>query len=139
MTSEANQSFFKVLHPFLHRVVTVREYLRAQGFPDSFDFDLDDEENIPKFVIRGIGNSVPVPLAAALGDGLLQSLMEKFRTEMKETKGSRAITPPVKREELPIPRRQSRVSAFQGNGTADEPIELDDDDDDFVEIDSFLL
>jgi site-specific DNA-cytosine methylase len=50
--------------------VSVREYLRAQGFPDSFDFDLEDEETTPKYVIRGIGNSVPVPLAAALGDGL---------------------------------------------------------------------
>jgi hypothetical protein len=66
--------------------------------------------------------------------------MEKFRTEMKETKSSRAITPPVKKEEFPVPHRPFRVSAFQGNGTADEPIELDDDDDDdFVEIDSFLL
>jgi hypothetical protein len=127
------------LHPYLHRIVTVREYLRAQGFPDSFDFDLEDEENIPKFVIRGIGNSVPVPLAAALGDGLLQSLMEKFRTERKETRSSRSATPLVKKEESSVPHRQSRAFAFQGKGdTFDEPIELDDDDD-FVEIDSFLL
>lgn len=122
------------MHPFLHRVVSVREYLRAQGFPDSFDFDLENLENMPKFVIRGIGNSVPVPLAAALGDGLLQSLMEKFQNEMKEAKASRATTPPVKREEFPVPHRP-----FQGTGaTADEPIELDDDED-FVEIDRFLL
>jgi hypothetical protein len=119
--------------------VSVREYLRAQGFPDSFDFDLEDEETTPKYVIRGIGNSVPVPLAAALGDGLLQSLMEKFRSEMKEANTSRATTPPVKREEFSIPHRQSRVSSFEGKGvTFDEPIELDDDED-FVEIDSFLL
>jgi hypothetical protein len=119
--------------------VSVREYLRAQGFPDSFDFDLEDEETTPKYVIRGIGNSVPVPLAAALGDGLLQSLLEKFRTEMKEARNTRSATPPVKKEEFSVLHRQSRVSAFRGKGdTFDEPIELDDDDD-FVEIDSFLL
>ena len=119
--------------------MSVREYLRAQGFPDSFDFDLEDEETTPKYVIRGIGNSVPVPLAAALGDGLLQSLMEKFRTEMKESKVSRTTTPPVKREEISVLHRPLRLSAFQGKGaTADEPIELDGDDD-FIEIDGFLL
>jgi hypothetical protein len=63
--------------------------------------------------------------------------MEKFRTEMKQTRNSRSATPLVKREEFPIAHRHR---PFQGKGnTFNEPIELDDDDDDFVEIDSFLL
>jgi hypothetical protein len=55
---------------------------------------------------------------------------------MKQTRNSRSATPQVKREEFPIAHRHR---PFQGKGdTFNEPIELDDDDD-LVEIDSFLL
>ena len=128
MTYETNQSF-QVLHPFLHRVVSVREYLRAQGFPDSFDFDLEDKENNPKYCIRGVGNSVPVPFGEGLGDGLLQSLMEKFQTERREGRNSRSATP-IKSEEFSVVHRPAHFAALQRKGaTADEPIDVDADTD----------
>eukprot|EP00898_Chlorokybus_atmophyticus_P004393 jgi/Chlat1/4955/Chrsp32S00378 len=49
-------------HPDQHRIVTVRECARAQGFPDSFKFSGTIQNKH-----RQIGNAVPPPLAYALG------------------------------------------------------------------------
>lgn len=53
---------FVVLHPEQHRVVSVRECARSQGFPDRYQFcgTILDKH-------RQIGNAVPPPLGAALG------------------------------------------------------------------------
>lgn len=53
---------FAVLHPDQHRVVSVRECARSQGFPDFYLFcgTILDKH-------RQIGNAVPPPLGAALG------------------------------------------------------------------------
>lgn len=51
-----------VVHPEQHRVVSVRECARSQGFPDSYCFtgNIIDRH-------RQIGNAVPPPLAQAIG------------------------------------------------------------------------
>ncbi|KAJ3641135.1 hypothetical protein Zmor_027653 [Zophobas morio] len=52
----------KVIHPEQHRVVSVRECARSQGFPDHFRFfgNILDKH-------RQIGNAVPPPLGQAIG------------------------------------------------------------------------
>lgn len=52
----------RVLHPEQHRLVSVRECARSQGFPDSYRFygTILDRH-------RQIGNAVPPPLSAAIG------------------------------------------------------------------------
>ncbi|TFY55316.1 hypothetical protein EVG20_g9367 [Dentipellis fragilis] len=63
MEPTAKQS--KVLNPYCHRTVTVRELARSQGFPDHFVFH--SENNSVLTMHRQIGNAVPLPLGIALG------------------------------------------------------------------------
>ncbi|XP_037079530.1 DNA (cytosine-5)-methyltransferase 1-like [Pollicipes pollicipes] len=59
----------RVLHPEQHRVVSVRECARSQGFPDSYRFFGSTLEKH-----RQIGNAVPPPMAAAIGREIQRSL-----------------------------------------------------------------
>lgn len=61
------------LHPYKHRILSVREVLRIQGVPDTYvlPFELPLSKKI-----KMIGNWVPVPLARAVGDTLLIFLKE---------------------------------------------------------------
>lgn len=58
----------RVLHPEQHRVVSVRECARSQGFPDKYEFagSILDKH-------RQVGNAVPPPLGAALGRAILKA------------------------------------------------------------------
>jgi len=60
----------RVLHPEQHRVVSVRECARSQGFPDTYRFygNILDKH-------RQVGNAVPPPLAAAIGREIRKSLL----------------------------------------------------------------
>ncbi|KAF5387544.1 hypothetical protein D9757_006543 [Collybiopsis confluens] len=65
------------LHYSQKRVVTVREYARAQGFPDSYTF-------MRKYTAyKQIGNAVPVPLALALGKSLGDALVVEREREAR--------------------------------------------------------
>ncbi|XP_064460816.1 DNA (cytosine-5)-methyltransferase PliMCI-like [Ornithodoros turicata] len=59
----------RVLHPEQHRVVSVRECARSQGFPDTFRFfgTILDRH-------RQVGNAVPPPMACAIGREILKCL-----------------------------------------------------------------
>jgi DNA (cytosine-5)-methyltransferase 1 len=50
------------IHPVQHRVISVREAARAQGFPDDFEFTGSMTSSY-----RQIGNAVPPILASAIG------------------------------------------------------------------------
>ena len=58
----------RVLHPDQHRLVSVRECARSQGFPDSFSFygSIKDKH-------KQIGNAVPPPLGKAVGYELIKA------------------------------------------------------------------
>lgn len=58
-----------VLHPEQHRVVSVRECARFQGFPDSYQFYGKMRDRY-----RQIGNAVPPPMAKAVGLEILKVL-----------------------------------------------------------------
>ncbi|KLO20160.1 S-adenosyl-L-methionine-dependent methyltransferase [Schizopora paradoxa] len=78
----AKQSW--VMNPWDHRIYSVRELARAQGFPDHFEFVTDDDQSVTKDNLnilsmhRGIGNAVPWPVGDALSKELIGALfMEK--------------------------------------------------------------
>ena len=64
----------RVVHPTQHRIVSIRESARSQGFPDSFVFAGSVADKY-----RQIGNAVPVPLSVALS--------RQFRTALLITTG----------------------------------------------------
>uniref|UniRef100_A0A8C3AVK8 DNA (cytosine-5)-methyltransferase n=1 Tax=Cyclopterus lumpus TaxID=8103 RepID=A0A8C3AVK8_CYCLU len=66
----------RVLHPEQHRVVSVRECARSQGFPDTYRFfgnTLDKH--------RQIGNAVPPPLSRAIGMELKKCVIKRMKEE----------------------------------------------------------
>uniref|UniRef100_A0A3B3T402 DNA (cytosine-5-)-methyltransferase n=2 Tax=Paramormyrops kingsleyae TaxID=1676925 RepID=A0A3B3T402_9TELE len=81
----------RVLHPEQHRVVSVRECSRSQGFPDTYRFfgNVLDKH-------RQVGNAVPPPLSKAIGLELKKCVLEK----MKENPVG--LTDPVKQEKLEL-------------------------------------
>ncbi|VVC38862.1 DNA (cytosine-5)-methyltransferase 1-like,Bromo adjacent homology (BAH) domain,DNA (cytosine-5)- [Cinara cedri] len=62
----------RVLHPEQHRVVSVRECARSQGFNDSFLFY---GPIINKH--RQIGNAVPPPMGKAIGHEIIKAISKK--------------------------------------------------------------
>ncbi|XP_060841816.1 DNA (cytosine-5)-methyltransferase 1-like [Rhopalosiphum padi] len=61
----------RVLHPEQHRVVSVRECARSQGFKDSFIFH---GPIINKH--RQIGNAVPPPMGTAIGHEIIKAIYQ---------------------------------------------------------------
>eukprot|EP00057_Strongylocentrotus_purpuratus_P012708 XP_011667182.1 PREDICTED: DNA (cytosine-5)-methyltransferase PliMCI isoform X1 [Strongylocentrotus purpuratus] len=78
----------RVLHPEQHRVVSVRECARSQGFPDTYRFfgSILDKH-------RQVGNAVPPPMAAAIGMEIKQCLQAKAKKDQE-----RQALEPVKEE-----------------------------------------
>ncbi|XP_073076287.1 DNA (cytosine-5)-methyltransferase 1 isoform X6 [Manis javanica] len=64
----------RVLHPEQHRVVSVRECARSQGFPDTYRLfgNILDKH-------RQVGNAVPPPLAKAIGLEIKCCMLAKAR------------------------------------------------------------
>lgn len=75
-----------ILHPSRNRVLSVRECARIQGFPDDFVFvgTVDDK-------LMQVGNAVPPPLAAAIGQEIVRSLRG---LSFHGTKGADQHSPP---------------------------------------------
>ncbi|KAH9973348.1 S-adenosyl-L-methionine-dependent methyltransferase [Lactifluus volemus] len=67
----------RVLNPYCHRMVTVRELARSQGFPDSFVFYTINDNVVTMH--RQIGNAVPWPVSAAIGRELHEAQFKKWR------------------------------------------------------------
>lgn len=61
-----------MLHPEQHRVVSVRECARSQGFPDTYKLfgNILDKH-------RQVGNAVPPPMALAIGRQIKKAAMQK--------------------------------------------------------------
>uniref|UniRef100_A0A8C3KF53 DNA (cytosine-5)-methyltransferase n=1 Tax=Calidris pygmaea TaxID=425635 RepID=A0A8C3KF53_9CHAR len=66
----------RVLHPEQHRVVSVRECARSQGFPDTYRLfgNILDKH-------RQVGNAVPPPLAKAIGLEIKSCMLAKLRED----------------------------------------------------------
>ncbi|KNZ81672.1 DNA (cytosine-5)-methyltransferase 1 [Termitomyces sp. J132] len=74
MDTTAKQSH--VLNPYCHRMVTVRELARSQGFPDHFVFEASDDGVVTMH--RQIGNAVPIPVGVALGRELRKARFKEW-------------------------------------------------------------
>ncbi|MDD3644245.1 MAG: DNA cytosine methyltransferase [Bacteroidales bacterium] len=62
------------LHPYENRRISVREALRIQGVPDSYEFS-KDLSLTKKFKL--VGNGVPVPLARVVAESVLNLINDK--------------------------------------------------------------
>ena len=60
--TSANPKDYQLLHPNQNRVITCREFARLQGFPDKYEL-----EGSASQIYMQIGNSVPPPMAKAIG------------------------------------------------------------------------
>ncbi|GFN82629.1 DNA (cytosine-5)-methyltransferase [Plakobranchus ocellatus] len=71
----------RVLHPEQHRVVSVRECARSQGFPDTYRFfgNILDKH-------RQVGNAVPPPMGRAIGLEIKKCLVWKQQNEKPQSK-----------------------------------------------------
>uniref|UniRef100_A0A6J0V8B4 DNA (cytosine-5)-methyltransferase n=1 Tax=Pogona vitticeps TaxID=103695 RepID=A0A6J0V8B4_9SAUR len=70
----------RVLHPEQHRVVSVRECARSQGFPDTYRLfgNVLDKH-------RQVGNAVPPPLAKAIGLEIKSCVLAKMKEIATDT------------------------------------------------------
>ena len=76
----------RVLHPEQHRVVSMRECARSQGFPDTyrlFGNILDKHQQV--------GNAVPPPLAKAIGLEIKRCMLAKARESASGTVGAAGV------------------------------------------------
>lgn len=57
----------RFIHPLERRTLTLHEGARVQGFPDSFDFLVPDQEPVRQKLTRVIGNAVPPRMGFVVG------------------------------------------------------------------------
>ncbi|KFY81710.1 hypothetical protein V500_11158 [Pseudogymnoascus sp. VKM F-4518 (FW-2643)] len=69
----------KILHPTQRRILTVREFARAQGFLDTFTWDPNTQSL--KAMYKQIGNAVSLQHGRALGKELFNALYAQWESE----------------------------------------------------------
>jgi len=117
----------RVLHPEQHRVVSVRECARSQGFPDWYRFYGTVLERH-----RQVGNAVAPPMGRALGIQVrkavaeasakrrAQAIVEDFKNEIKEEK-KEDVDESSTKDAMPVDRPSSIESMIM----VDDPELLD--------------
>jgi DNA (cytosine-5)-methyltransferase 1 len=71
LTAGLDDSTKSYIHPFYHREMSVREYARLQGFPDSWVFQGTHHNGI-----KQVANAVPIPLGKAVLTSVMEALYE---------------------------------------------------------------
>jgi len=85
----------RVLHPTQHRVVSVRECARSQGFPDDYKlYGVIVDKH------RQLGNAVPPPMARALGLEILKAYAASGASNEQEDTSPKKQEEPIKSEEM---------------------------------------
>ncbi|KFZ05087.1 hypothetical protein V501_08686 [Pseudogymnoascus sp. VKM F-4519 (FW-2642)] len=69
----------KILHPTQRRILTLREFARAQGFLDTFTWDPNTQP--PSAMYKQIGNAVSLQHGRALGKELFNALYAQWESE----------------------------------------------------------
>jgi DNA (cytosine-5)-methyltransferase 1 len=69
LTAGTDNSTKAYLHPIYHREMSVREYARIHGFPDTWVFSGTRDNGI-----KQVANAVPIPLGRAVAGSLLNCL-----------------------------------------------------------------
>jgi DNA (cytosine-5)-methyltransferase 1 len=75
LTAGLDSSTKSYLHPVYHREMSVREYARLHGFPDTWEFAGTHHNGI-----KQVANAVPVPLGRALALSLTATLISSKDT-----------------------------------------------------------
>lgn len=75
----------------LHRIITIREMARSQGFPDRVEFLLEPGSRNIKKITKQIGNAVPIPMAAGIGKEVLNALRRTQQKDKEERESSVAL------------------------------------------------
>jgi DNA (cytosine-5)-methyltransferase 1 len=81
VTTTINPASEPIMHPRQRRVFSVREFARAQGFPDWFEFRGNQKKRY-----KQIGNAVPVILSQRLAEKLMSSHLDFLVKERKAHK-----------------------------------------------------
>ena len=113
-----NFSPLRPVHYEHHRVITVRESARIQGFADTFIWP----DSIPRLQqYRQVGNAVPPPLARAVGESIAAQL--GWRVDIQSTRGdSLSRAPHVTRshdEKMAERLRRTRGASLGRTSTID--------------------
>ncbi len=83
LVTSPNQKATLLCHPRETRPLSVREYARIQGFPDSWSF-----EGKATDCYRQIGNAVPIPLGRAIGQMLISVALGNSEIRVKRMRGT---------------------------------------------------
>lgn len=67
------------MHPTQRRILTVREFARAQGFLDTFTWDPNTQS--PEAMYKQIGNAVSLQHGRALGKELFNALYAQWESD----------------------------------------------------------
>ena len=78
LTAGMDNSTKSYIHPVFHREMSVREYARIHGFPDSWFFNGTHHNGI-----KQVANSVPIPLGGAVLTALVKALPLQSREKMR--------------------------------------------------------
>ncbi|KAL5350845.1 hypothetical protein ACLOAV_004416 [Pseudogymnoascus australis] len=109
----------KILHPTQRRILTVREFARAQGFLDTFTWDPSTQSQ--KAMYKQIGNAVSLQHGRALGKELFNALYAQW--ELEQTANAEEIVPAIG----PIDGDESdELDEFEGFEGFDEDVEMED-------------
>lgn len=111
----------RVLHPEQHRVVSVRECARSQGFPDTYRFfgNILDKH-------RQIGNAVPPPMGRAIGLEIKKCLVWKQQIDKPQSQQPQSDMKSLESDIVMLDesqaedKRKVKVGCTEGSGsTAD--------------------
>lgn len=83
LVTSPNQKATLLCHPRETRPLSVREYARIQGFPDTWIF-----EGKVTDCYRQIGNAVPIPLGRAIGQMLISVALGNSEIRVKRMRGT---------------------------------------------------
>lgn len=83
LVTSPNQKATLLCHPHETRPLSVNEYARIQGFPDTWKF-----EGKVSDCYRQIGNAVPIPLGKAIGEMLVSVALGNSEIKVKRMRGT---------------------------------------------------
>ena len=73
LTAGVDYATKSYIHPHYHREMSVREYARIHGFPDTWEFSGNHHHGV-----KQVANSVPIPLGEAILAAVLQHLVPRL-------------------------------------------------------------
>lgn len=86
ITAGTDNSTKPYVHPLHHREISVREYARIHGFPDSWDF-----KGTRCNGLKGIANAVPVQLVKPVIEAAAKVLLQEIEIDVRQPTDTKSI------------------------------------------------